>query len=331
MAETKSQLKIAHWSMYNSSGMNRVAESMVEAEKKLGLDSYLCNCQEDIEKFKHVYNADIHVNHTHFPDGMRQRVTKPLKIVWVGHGTPEHVFQSAVESGQMGYGHGDSWMLIQYWLQHADAIVTFWPRHEAIWRSLCDKGRKIHCIPLGVDRDFWKPTPTRGKWAGNPSLWSGENAHYIKWPLDLFILWPWVYPKVPGSCLHVSYLPKDMHRWFFPLVNRNGAAYASHITATVWDHDNLRNIFNSVDYFIGLVRYGDFNRLCLEAKACGAKTISYPGNVYSDFWLPEGDQRIMADQLVEILKGNVAPRKTEEAPTSEDMAKAMLQVYQELL
>ena len=40
MAETKSQLKIAHWSMYNKSGMNRVAESMVEAEKKLGIDSY---------------------------------------------------------------------------------------------------------------------------------------------------------------------------------------------------------------------------------------------------------------------------------------------------
>ncbi len=324
-------MRIAHWTMYNKSGMNRVAESMVEAEKKLGIDSYLCNCQEGIEGFEHVYDADIHVSHTHFPDGMRQRVTKPLKLVWVGHGTPEHVFQSAVESGQVGYGHGDAWMLIQYWLQHADAIVTFWPRHEAIWRSLCDKGRNIHCIPLGVDKDFWKPTPSRGKWAGSPSLWSGENAHYIKWPLDLFLMWPWVYPKVPGSCLHVSYLPKDVHRWFFPLVNRNGSSYASHITAIVWDHDNLRNIFNSIDYFIGLVKYGDFNRLCLEAKASGAKTISYPGNIYSDFWLPEGDQRTAADQLVEILKGNVEPRKTEEVPNSEDMAKKMIEVYEGIL
>ena len=35
--------------------------------------------------------------------------------------------------------------------------------------------------------------------------------------------------------------------------------------------------------------------------------------------------------MVEILKGNVEPRKTEEVPTSEDMAKAMLKVYEEIL
>jgi hypothetical protein len=324
-------MKVAHWTMYNRSGMNRVAESMVEAEKKLGIDSHLCNCQSGIEGFENVYDADIHVSHTHFPEGMRDKVTKPLKIVWVGHGTPEHVFQSAVESGNGGYGHGDSWMLIQYWLQNADAIVTFWPRHEDIWRSLCDKGRNIHCIPLGVDKDFWKPQPTKGKWSGSPSVWSGENAHYIKWPLDLFLMWPWVYPKVPGSCLHVSYLPKDVHRWFFPLVNRNGASYASHITAIVWEHKDLLNIFNSVDFFIGLVKYGDFNRLSLEAAACGAKTISYPGNPYASFWLPEGDQRRSAEELVRVLKGEVEPRKAEPVPSSEDMAQAMIKVYEGIL
>jgi hypothetical protein len=322
-------VKVAHWTMYNRSGMNRVAESFVQAEKALGVDAHLCNIQESKE-FDHVLDADVHVAHTHFPDWMRDRVTKPLKLVWIGHGTPEHVFQSSVIEGEKGgYGFGDGWMLIQYWLQHADALVTFWPRHQAIWQSLCDKGRTVHCVPLGIDLDFWTPGVSKGKFAGSPSVFSAENAHYIKWPLDLFIAWPWVYPKVRGSCLHVSYLPTNTHRWFFPLVNRNGASYACHISSSIFGHEDLRNVFRSIDFFIGLVKYGDFNRINLEAQATGAKTISFSNNPYSDFWLPEGDQRILADTLVEILKGNVEPREDKlKVPGIKEMGEAMIKIYE---
>lgn len=324
-------MKVAHWTAYNKSGMNRVAESISEAERKLGIDSLLVDLSNGAA-YAQTIDADIHVAHTHFPDSMRSRLSKPLKLVWVGHGTPEHVFQSSVEEGHSGkYGAGDGWMLIQYWLQYADALVTFWPRHQAIWQSLVDKGRKVHCIPLGVDKDFWRPIPSLGKYAGTPSLFSCENAHYIKWPLDLFIMWPWVYPELPGACLHVAYLPTDVHRWFFPLVNRNGASYASHITARIFSHEELRNIFNSVDYYIGLVKYGDFNRLCLEAKSCGCKTISYAGNEYADFWLPEGDQRVGAHLLKGILKGEIAPRETPGVPSIEETAKGMISIYEEVL
>jgi hypothetical protein len=324
-------MKIAHWTMYNRSGMNRVAQSLVESEKALGLDSYLINLEES-PSFDAMADADIHVAHTHFPDVMRKKVTKPLKLVWIGHGTPEHVFQSSVESdANRHYGAGDGWMLVQHWLQTADALVTFWPRHQAIWQSLCDKGTKVHCIPLGVDKSFWQPTPSQGKYAGSPSLFTAENAHYIKWPLDLFIMWPWVYPKVNGNALlHASYLPNDQHRWFFPLVNRNGASYASHITPIAFEHASLRNVFNSIDYYIGLVRYGDFNRISLEANASGARTISYAGNPYSDFWIPEGDQRVMADELIKILNNEVEPRKKEVVPDISETAKAMLKIYEGL-
>jgi len=320
--------------MFNKSGMNRVAESLVKAEKELGHDSHLCNIQDHEQShFDNMVDCDIHVSHTHFPDWMRKKLTKPLKLVWIGHGTPEHVFQTAVETGTTkGYGHGDGWMLVMNWLRTADACVTFWPRHQAIWQSICDKHTKVHCVPLGVDKSFWKKTPTRGKFAGSPSLFTAENCHYIKWPLDLFIAWPWIYPKVEGNpLLHATYLPNDMHRWFFPLVNRNGCSYASHISPMVFGHEELRNAFNSVDYYIGLVRYGDFNRISLEANASGVKTISYRGNEYSDYWITEGDQRVMADELINILNGKVEPRKKSPVPDVIDTAKAMIEIYEGIL
>ncbi len=326
-------MKVAHWSIANKSGMARVAESFVAAEKALGLDSVLCNPQE-LTTFEPGLDADVHVSHTHFPDIMRKRVTKPLKLVWVSHGTPDHVFQSAVEEGsKKSYGHGDGWMLVQNWLRTADAMVTFWPRHQAIWQSLCDKGRTVHCVPLGVDKEFWKPVPTRGKFSGSPSVLSCDNQHYIKWSFDLFIAWgPWVAPNVKGEPrLHHPYLPNDMHRWFFPLVNRNGTGYFSHLSPISFAHDDLRNAFCSVDYFIGLVQKGDFNRLSLEAAAAGVKTISYAGNPFSDFWLPEGDQRIMAEGLVQILNGEVEPRKDKQnVPDIKTTAEAMVTIYESL-
>ncbi len=325
-------LKVAHWSMHNRSGMHRVAESLVEAEKAAGINAILCNLHERTQ-FDDALDADVHVSHTHFPDELRKKLTKPLKLVWVGHGTPEHVFHSAVEAGDgHRYGHGDGWMLVQHWLQTADACVTFWPRHQAIWQSLCDKGRQVHYVPLGLDRTYWQPTPSRGKYSGTPSLFTSENAHYIKWPLDLFITWPWVYPYINGNpVLHAIYLPTDQHRWFFPLVNRNGCSYASHISPIAMDHADLRNALCSVDFYVGLVRYGDFNRISLEANACGAKTISYRGNPYSDFWLTEGDQREMAKDLIKILNGEVEPRQKESVPDITDTAKAMISIYEGIL
>ncbi len=311
--------------------MNQVAEALVKAEKVLGLDSIICNPMEQSrESLEHSLDSDVHVCHTHIPEWLKRRITKPYKLIWIGHGVPEHCFQGSVEDYKTtSYGANDGWMLMQYWLQNADAIVTFWPRHAAIYQSLCDKKTKVNVLPLGVDKTFWKPTPSNGKFAGSPSLFSAENPHYIKWPLDLFITWPWVYPKIKGDpCLHVAYLAMDMHRWFFPLVNRNGASYGCHITPLIFDNVALRNVFNSVDYFIGLVNKGDHNRLSQEANACGCKTISYRGNPYSDFWLPEGDQREIATELTKILNGHVEPRKKEPVADVMDTATQMKEIYE---
>jgi len=115
-------------------------------------------------------------------------------------------------------------------------------------------------------------------------------------------------------------------------VNRNGASYGSHISPLIFAHSELRNVFKSIDFFIGLVRYGDFNHLSMQAAASGCKTISYAGNPYSDFWLTEGDQRKMAQELLPVLKGDAKPRKDKlPVPDVLETAEAMKSIYEGLM
>lgn len=318
--------------MFNGSGMNNVAVTMCAAEKALGLDSQTANPFEAAQDilYDKFCDFDIHVTHTYFPEWFKRRLgAKKYKLVWLGHGTPEYVFYDTIAQPINRHGINDAIMLQQHYLQHSDAVVTSWPRHKAIYETLVDKRTPVHLVPMGIDKTFWKPTPSQGKFAGEPSLLWSENSQVIKFPYDLLIAWPWVYPKVKTSAvLHITRLPLDQHRWFFPLINRNGSAYAAHISNIMWGPEDLRNALCSVDYQIGLVWKGDFNRISLEANACGCKTISYQGNPYSDFWLPEGDQRIIAEELVKILNKETPPRDKTPVPSAEETARQMKVIYE---
>ena len=331
-------MKICHWTQFNGSGMNSVAEEMVRAERALGIDAIKCNSFVD-KDWTNTFDADVHVSHTWFPEtyngkSLRRQFTKPFKIVNVGHGTPEHVFYSTIEQAEHGgYGHGDAMMLYQYWMQHADALVTFWPRHQAIWQTMVDKHTKVDLVPMGIDTKFWAAGAALGKEVGSPSVWSSENAHQIKWPLDLILMWPMVYPHIDGANLHLNYVPTSQHRAWAPLINRNGAGYGMHWSDKTWPPENLRNIFKGIDFFIGLVRYGDHNRLCLEANAANPHlySISYGQNPYSDYWLTEGDQRVCAKELIGILSGDVSPRKKDPVPDCADTAREMIKIYERIV
>lgn len=319
--------------MMNQSGLDRTAQSMCEAEVRLGIDSRLCNAHNEATWTEEILtDVDVHVCHVHFPDRVRARLTKPAKVVWIGHGTPEYSLQTSMEEGQKGgYGFSDSFMLMQYWLQHADARVTFWPRHRALYQTMVDTGTPVHLVPMGVDREFWTPGLSRGKWGGSPSVFTAENAHWLKWPVDLLLLWPWVAEQMHEATLHVCNLPRDQHRWLFPLVNRNGAAFRTHLSDIRWGKDDLRNVFRSIDFFIGLVRYGDWNQLSMQAAAAGSTTISYRGNVYADYWLTEGSQINMAAELLAILRGDIEPRAERlDVPDIMATASAMQAIYEDI-
>lgn len=319
-------MNIAHWTDKIGSGMSRVAEEMAASETSLGLKSVVYSPFKPIEEEAKL--ADIHVIHQHLPDEFQH---PKFKKVYVAHGTPEHVFQSSVEAGlNQGYGASDPMMISLNWLKEADAIVCFWPRIQKIWQSLCHKHKTVDIVPMGIDLDFWKPIESRGKFAGLPSVMSAENAHYIKWPLDLMIMWPWVVEEVMGTRLHLQYLPRDQHRWWFPWMTQNGMAFKSYINGSPLEWPDLRNAFCSTDFYIGLVKYGDFNRVCLEARASGAKVISWAGNEYAHYWITEGDQRKQAEELVAILQGKVTQRDVKEVPSSKEMAEAMIRIYERI-
>lgn len=310
--------------------MHRVAESLAESERGLGLDS---TCADPNISALWAENtvADIHVVHTHLPTEVRTK--SKGRVVWVGHGTPDHVFQSACqEYEQAGYGHGDAIMLMQHWLKTADARVTFWDRHKWIYDQMLTKGaRPTDRIPMGVDKAFWSAGATAGKFAGEPSVFSAENPHYIKWPYDLMTAWPTIVEDCADAKLHAVYLPRDMHRAFFPWFNAMGTGFSSYISPGVFDKSWLRNAFRSTDFTVGLVRYGDPNHLSMQANAAGAKTISYPGNVYADHWIQEGDQRGIARELVDIFKGDREARKKETVPDIRETALAMQAIYEDIL
>lgn len=319
-------MRIAHWVMKNGSGMHNVAEDMCAGECALGHDSIIINT-EDSKEWENGVGYEVYVVHTHLPDIAYAQNNK--KIIFIPHGTPEHVFQGAMDKGLAGgYGMSDSWMVSQHWVNKADAVITFWDRHKYIWQQLNSKTR-IYVVPIGIDTEFWKPTPSLGRWLGSPAILTAENCHSIKYPLDLFLALPEVMKEIVGLRLHAWYVPRDQHRWWFPLVNNNGVSFRSYITENRMDKTTLRNAFNSVDYYVGLVRYGDYNRICLEAKASGCKVISYAGNPYADFWVTEGDQRKMAEELLKILKGEVSALPCLAPSDRKDVAKEMIKIYEE--
>ena len=318
--------------MTNGSGMHRVAEALAAAETALGHDSQLVDINKP-DTWDSAVDADVQVIHTHFPDNMAKRVTRPLRLVWVGHGTPDHMFQNAAEESD----HGGMWAgrpigLLLHWMKVAHAKVTFWERHKWMYdRMLTVGARPVDLVPLGVDLAFWGGGTTAGKFAGEPSVFTCENPHYIKWPYDLLVAWAAIADDLPDARLHGAYLPNDMHSFYFPFFDALGSTYTAYLSATVFDKINLRNAYLSSDFFCGLVRYGDLNHNGLQAAAAGANTISYAGNPHAKYWIAEGDQREIARQLLAIFRKEVEPRTPTPVPDITDTAKAMLAVYGDIL
>lgn len=320
-------MKIVHWSLKNGSGLHRMAEDIAECEKASGIDSALLDGDNPADVLLGA-GADIHVIHGHLPGVYDGPETKK---VFVAHGTPESCFISSLNDSALGHGASDAFMQTLYRVKTSDAVATFWPRHREIWQSMVDRGRTVDLIPMGVPKEKWQRPQSKGKWVGSPSLLTAENCHPIKWPLDLFIALGWVMQNMREVRLHCLCLPLDQQRWWTALSFANGAAYRSYMSACSFAPEALLNAFASVDYYVNLVRYGDYNRVGLEAHAAGCPVISYIGNDYADYWIDEGDQRTMAAQLQMILRGDVAKRETPETPDIAETAAALAKIYERLL
>jgi hypothetical protein len=331
-------VKIIHWSMLNHSGMHHVAESMARAELAMGVESRLMDpFDKDQSGWEMALDADIHVAHTHIPEKMgtipwRRAIVKPYKMVFPVHGTPEHFFENSVKEGVTnGYNAGVSYIHHQHGMQQADAIMSFVPRQQWLFDLATDKSTVVDLIPMGVDHAYWVGGASKGKYAGEPSVLTCENQHEFKWGVPIASVWQYVRREVDNAILHWSAIPLDLHRFVFPMLARYGS-YGTVVGSWSYAADTLRDIFKSIDFYVSPVRYGDFNRLSMEASAAGAKVISFPGNDYADFWMHEGHHRAMADDLIRILSGQEPPRAEKKpAPTEADMARVTINVYNRVL
>lgn len=328
-------LLIRHWVSTNSSGMHHAAEACALAERQLGHSSEIVDVALP-DTWQCARDVDIHVLHTDVPESFRMQLTRPYRLVFVAHGTPEVVMESTVENhSRPGYGQADGWASLKHLVTRSDAVVTFWDRHRWFYQSLVPVERTIHFVPMGVDLEFWKggvdPGPA-AHYAGAPAVWMSENPHRIKWPLDVLMAWTDVLKEFITARLHAHYIVMPLHRFFIDLANSNGAAYGCYLSSATWKHEDLRNIWKGFDYHLSPVRYGDHNCLFMQAAAAGLKTISYRGNEYADYWITEGDQRTMAKELIAIFKGEVAPRADKSpVPSLEQMGRAMIAIYEDAL
>lgn len=331
-------MRTVHWSLLNTSGMHAVAASMARAELTLGVES---KCLDPFDAtqtdWEWALDADVHISHTHIPDqfkgkSFRRQCTKPYRWVFPVHGTPELVFEMSVKDAETnGYNTGTSYAQHQIGMQTADAIFAFVPRHRDLYDLATDKHTIVDLIPMGIDVPFWQGGTNLGKYAGNPSFFTCENQYPFKWGVELLRTWPWVRAELDDAYLHVTHVPTHVLQILNVMTARYGSLYGAIVGSWSYDHLNLRNIFKQIDYYVSPVRYGDFNRLSLEAGVAGARVISYPGNEYADYWMTEGDQRRTAKDLIAIGRGDVAPREKTPIPTERQMAEAAINVYERIL
>jgi len=318
--------------------MHRVAESMARAELAMGVDSRLLDPFAEGPAWDIALDSDIHVWHTHIPDtitgkSFAKSCRKPFKRVFVHHGTPELIFEMAVrESETNGYGSATGFSQSIYAMKVSDAVVTFTPRHHALFSTMMGKQGTVDLLPMGLDLAYWQAGVSRGKYQGRPSFSNCDNQYPFKWAVEFIKMWPWIRAELTDAFFHVSYVPVGTQRFVDVLAATYGSVYGTVIGNWHYQHDDLRNIFKSLDFYLSGVRYGDLNRVSLEAKAAGMQLISYPGNDYADYWIPEGDHRRQAQAIIEIGKGNVEPRAdAEHVPTEAMMAHAAINVYERVL
>jgi hypothetical protein len=335
----EASVKTCHWTKFNVSGLAHVAASCAEAERRLGHEAVLMNIDKPEEWIAGpALDADIHVVHSAFPEIQRHRIKAATgrfpKLVFVSHGIPEHVVELASNALLSDtYAPVDLWMNLRHWLKTADAFVVFTERQQAIYRTMVPRATTIDLVPLGVDLAFWaNGTPTTAHLDGSPAVWMSENQHRIKWALDVFEAWPFVLEQHPSAHIHAHYIPLDMHRVLVDLANTNGAAFAATISSRTFDHANLRDFWKGADFMLATTRYGDNTLLTMQAEAASLKTISYTGNQYASYWMPEGDQRVMADVLAKIFRGETEPRSDKlPVPDILDLGRGMVAIYERVL
>jgi FkbM family methyltransferase len=155
-------MRIVHFAQFGprACGLYETAKDLILAERRLGVDARLVDCDEReasrvgladgqiiTDDPAIAMDADVLVRHSAIPS-LYHNLGKP--IVMCIHGRPESSYRmSAATDNDVTQAIANKATDCRY-----KAFVTFWPEFEPAWGSLVDG--KFHCVPAPVDLDYYR-------------------------------------------------------------------------------------------------------------------------------------------------------------------------------
>ncbi len=305
----------------NGTGLNRAVEELVDAEKRIGLDSILLDPRVGLE-IDAGEGVDVHVIHSNLPDGYHGHPRK----VFFAHASPEHcVTYELRAAADMPFS------ATMYWLRAAEVTVTQWPRHKRIWDLYLPAGREVELVPAGIDTRVWNPEGPKIDLPGKPSFLYSESWFEIKRPTEFMWAFCALARDKKGSAAKVHFLnvPEgQMPFWSTNLEHMNLRRWV--VTFQGWQQD-MAPVYRGANVLIQPSLCGDFSRTCLEALACGMKVLARKGSDYATYTC-DWDWESVGAKLLQIVDGTAEVERTWETAQLDilPVAERMAEIYDRL-
>jgi len=275
-------VKVAHLCIVTPGqcGLYETTREIVCGLRKQGVDSRLIDIPSANKVYKDGYphdadrgaplarmawatKADIIVNHSGYDKTPIEKTDQP--IVHIVHGRPRSSFISERKGGTPIYSY--------HYQKNKDprfkAVVTFWPEHIPYIKVMFPD-KPIHCVPAGVDLDFWCPGESDYDFHGNTGefnivltdAWRDDIDPYL--PLNAAAL----YARQKCAKIHLYAVPKDLKGF-------------SAIIARIRDDGNMGELVRWTTRLREVYRKADVlftantinTRSVREAMACGCPVV----------------------------------------------------------
>lgn len=325
--DQKIDLRICHWNLWGPrhSGMYETVRELIAAENQIeGVLAGMCVVPTETatqrEKNAHLQGgfvdplhpemrtqswgwaykrADIHVIHYSFD--LRLGRLKPK--VFMAHGTPEAVIESAVRNPA-----NKNMLAGAQWIDKFEATIVTSSRAKQFWEVFDSSGKKVHQVNKGIDLEWWQRSGTITDLPGKPSVLYGEVWRGIKHPTLLFYAVNEIYKRNKEVQLNAWSMGTARKFWeqfimqagFQDLIGR-GRIYEV--------QDYPEHLYSRGDVLVSPVSAGDLSRVAQEAMACGCPVVSWD----TDPW------------------GENYPYKTVKSFDIMDMASKIEETYEEIL
>lgn len=275
-------MRVTHFTQFGprSCGLYETAKDLILAERRLGIDARLVDCDETencrvglidgeiiTDSPEIAYDSDILVRHSAIPTKY-QNIGKP--IVMCLHGRPESTYRLSSSGSNIIEAVANKARDARY-----KAFVTFWPEFETAWRSLVSD--KLHVVNTPVDLEYYS--------GGENKNFSGSHKILIAdiWrddviPLDvIFGVVRYIQRYEPDAKIHLVGLPTQGKQYeaLKPILK----GLSQYIGSAAGQMKDIRNWYKSCDCLV--TPHTIATRVIRESLAAGLPVIAAPGCKYA--------------------------------------------------